>query len=68
MILSNRLAGDPHTTTFERLRQLGWEIAPCFLCGKRITDPAIMWAGEGGAIYFHARCATSTHRLNSIPG
>ena len=34
------------------------EKTPCFLCGDAIGDgPSIMWAGFGGPIWMHPKCA-----------
>ena len=55
MILSNRFDGAPHVDRFQPETTL--EL--CFLCGCQITDPAVMWMGESGPIYFHGRCAPS---------
>lgn len=29
----------------------------CFVCGKRLTFPFIMWFAPGGLIVFHPECA-----------
>lgn len=31
----------------------------CFLCGKIVHDPAILWSGMTGKIYLHGSCAIS---------